>query len=244
MTNIDLNFMVQHSGDDFAVSVNFCKITLYICSPVSTVTVTPAADEGYYDVTVPVASLALSPPDNNILTFSIQTNGRIVNSTVAEKICEPYVVVCSSVVPSKAPTFESQKQKRSVPSDAVTAQASVASAIHAMLGEEGRHTEVVKRHTVTCVLTSHVVTFRDLGIRNVALPTYMDIKKCSGGCALENTYSNNGVKHTELMSLHPDFKISCRPLTYGAETVLYFNSDASFSLVVEKNIRATSCGCR
>lgn len=236
--------MVQYSGEDFTVSVNFCKITLYICSPVSTVTVTPAADKGYYEVTVPVASLALSPPDNNVLTFTIETNGKVVNSTVDEQICEPYVVVCSSVIPSKAPTLESPKHKRSVAMDTATVQGSDTGEFHAMLGEEVRHAEVVKRHTVTCILTNHVVTFRDLGIRNVAQPTHMDIKRCSGGCAIEDTYSNKGVKHTELMSLHPDFHVSCRPLTYGAETVLYFNPDASFSLVVEKNIRATSCGCR
>lgn len=242
ITRLDLHFMIRYNGKGLDVTVNFCKITQYICTPLTGVVVTPSAEKGYSVVTVSVMSLALSPPDNNVLTFTVETNGDVVKSTVSENVCEPFVIVCSSVVPSRAPSFVSKKHRRSVISDTATLQGGNTSESQPLAGVEDHHT--VKRHTVTCVLKSHVVHFAQLGITNVASPTSMDIKNCAGGCAFENTYSNKGVKHSELMALHAESYVSCRPLTYGADTILYFNPDASFSVVVEANIRALSCGCR
>ena len=241
-TRLDLQFMIQYNGKGLDVSVNFCKITQYICTPLTGVVVTPSAEKGYSVVTVSVMSLALSPPDNNVLTFTVKTNGDVVQSTVSENVCEPFVIVCSSVIPSRAPSFVSKKHRRSVVGDTATFQGGNTSRSQPLVGVEGHL--AVKRHTVTCILKNHVVNFAQLGITNVASPTSMDIKNCAGGCAFENTYSNQGVKHSELLALHAESYVSCRPLTYGAATVLYFNPDASFSLVVETNIRAVSCGCR
>ena len=239
VTKIELNFMIHHSGEDsLKVAVKFCKITQYICDPVATV-VTPSTVDGYSVVTVLVTSLALSPPDNSILTFTVKTNGNVVESTVSEFICEPLLLVCSTSIPSAAPSFRTRKQKRSVAS---TLQGGNDSYDHVLT--EGEEHHAVKRLTATCLLRSHVVKFAELGISNVASPTSMDIQKCSGGCAVENTYSNNGVKHTELMALDGGTYVSCSPLTYGADVVIYSNPDGSFSIVVEENIKALSCGCR
>lgn len=239
VTKIELNFMIHYSGDaSLKVAVKFCKITQYICDPVSTV-VTPSTVDGYSIVTVLVTSLALSPPDNSILTFTVKTNGNVVDSTVSELICEPLLIVCSTSIPSAAPSFRIHKQKRSIAS---TLEGGNDSYDHVLTEEKGHH--AVKRLTVTCILSSHVVKFSELGISNVASPTSLDIQKCSGGCAAENTYSNNGMKHTELMALDGGTYVSCSPLTYGADVVIYSNPDGSFSIVVEENIIAMSCGCR
>ena len=87
-----------------------------------------------------------------------------------------------------------------------------------LLGEGGQ--SIYQRDAVTCVLKSNPIKFADLGITNVARPTVMDIKRCSGGCSFEKTYSNKGVKHTELMARQVSSNVSCRPLTYGATTVV------------------------
>lgn len=239
ITKVELNFMIHYSGDaNLKVAVKFCKITQYICDPVAAV-VTPSTVDGYSVVTVLVTSLALSPPDNSILTFTVKTNGIVVDSTVSKLICEPLLVTVSTAIPAAAPSFRTLKQKRSVAS---TLQGANDSYNHVLTEEEGHH--AVKRLTVTCLLSSHVVKFTELGISNVASPTSLDIQKCSGGCAVENTYNNNGVKHTELMALNGGTYVSCTPLTYGADTVIYSNPDGSFSIVVEENIIALSCGCR
>ena len=242
ITNIEFHFMVQHSGDGLEVSVGFCKITQYICTPVTSV-VAPSTVEGYSVVMVSVTSLALSSPDNNVLTFTVETNGEVVDTTVSEKISEPFVIVCSSTIPSRAPSFLIHKHKRSVPGSATVPRGNASETTsQPLLGEEGQ--SIYQRDAVTCVLKSNPIKFADLGIRNVARPTVMDIKRCSGGCPFERTYSNKGVKHTELMALQASSYVSCRPLTYGATTLLYSNADASFSLVVEADMIALSCGCR
>ena len=50
----------------------------------------PSTVEGYSVVMATVASLALSCPHNNVLTFTAVSNAEVANTTVSEKTSEPF----------------------------------------------------------------------------------------------------------------------------------------------------------
>ena len=114
-----------------------------------------------------------------------------------------------------------------------------------------------KRSTSDCSISSYIVNFHALGLRNVVAPIEVNISKCSGSCTHRDTINSlgtnhakimNSIYHTEQLAMQDEITATlpcCVPTKFDIVYLIMNTLDGTATgLKSHNDIAASECGCR